>query len=354
MPQTQPPVRQIGPIVAVANVPLSNVASVRQLSDGRVYAADNTAHRLLLFEASPKSATTPSRDSALLGKKNPPKPRPPQGWKMSHWQPRQLPTKNSPVVLPPTLPSHHRTPALTHRRRLVRSAQELHGVVRADRLPAGQGPANGRADARADLTLLLSGVDPACSRLRRWWQPARPRSALFLSSRAASRTWKRRIAASSCGCRPCGSGWGARLLRGAPRSRQPACSRYFPPSACPSRPPHRGRALSAAARDGPARRRGDDARWIPRSLREGVALPPKLALGIAIGHLLGQHASLGRCVTTPGAYLDNDGAENSIRPFKVGAKNGSSSGIPPPTPASPTSSRWWRTAVRRGSTPKCI
>jgi len=81
MPQTQPPVRQIGPIVAVASVPLSSVASVRQLSDGRVYAADNTAHRLVLFDASLKSATTvldstgdnahrfPSGDGRLLARR---------------------------------------------------------------------------------------------------------------------------------------------------------------------------------------------------------------------------------------------------------------------------------------------
>lgn len=54
---------------------------------------------------------------------------------------------------------------------------------------------------------------------------------------------------------------------------------------------------------------------------DGVRVPPKSALGVALGYLLGQRASLERCVTTPGAYLDNNGAENAIRPLKLGAKN---------------------------------
>lgn len=58
-----------------------------------------------------------------------------------------------------------------------------------------------------------------------------------------------------------------------------------------------------------------------RAIRDGLSLPPKSALGVAIGYLLGQRASLERCVTTPGAYLDNNGAENAIRPLKLGARN---------------------------------
>jgi hypothetical protein len=42
---------------------------------------------------------------------------------------------------------------------------------------------------------------------------------------------------------------------------------------------------------------------------------------LAHGYLLNQRASLERCVTTPGGYLDNNGAENAIRPLKLGAGN---------------------------------
>ena len=58
-----------------------------------------------------------------------------------------------------------------------------------------------------------------------------------------------------------------------------------------------------------------------QAIADGLVLPPKSALGVAIGYLLGQRASLERCVTTPGGYLDNNGAENAIRPLKLGAKN---------------------------------
>jgi transposase len=58
-----------------------------------------------------------------------------------------------------------------------------------------------------------------------------------------------------------------------------------------------------------------------QALADGLVVPPKSALGIAIGYLLNQRASLERCVTTPLAYLDNNGAENAIRPLKLGAKN---------------------------------
>jgi transposase len=58
-----------------------------------------------------------------------------------------------------------------------------------------------------------------------------------------------------------------------------------------------------------------------RANTDGLRVPPRSALGVALGYLLGQRASLERCVTTPGAYLDNNGAENAIRPLKLGAKN---------------------------------
>lgn len=58
-----------------------------------------------------------------------------------------------------------------------------------------------------------------------------------------------------------------------------------------------------------------------RAATEGLALPPKTALATAIGYLMGQRLSLTRCVTTPNAVLDNNGAENAIRPLKLGAKN---------------------------------
>lgn len=58
-----------------------------------------------------------------------------------------------------------------------------------------------------------------------------------------------------------------------------------------------------------------------RAALEIVSLPPKTGLAVALGYLLGQRASLMRCVTTPGAYLDNNGAENAIRPLKLGSKN---------------------------------
>jgi transposase len=58
-----------------------------------------------------------------------------------------------------------------------------------------------------------------------------------------------------------------------------------------------------------------------RAATEGITVPPKSALGIALGYLQRQRAALERCVTTPGAALDNNAAENAIRPLKLGAKN---------------------------------
>lgn len=58
-----------------------------------------------------------------------------------------------------------------------------------------------------------------------------------------------------------------------------------------------------------------------RAAHDIVTLPPKTALATALGYLLGQRASLERCVTTPEASLDNNPVENAIRPLKLGARN---------------------------------
>ena len=58
-----------------------------------------------------------------------------------------------------------------------------------------------------------------------------------------------------------------------------------------------------------------------RATAAGLTLPPKSALGQAVGYLLAQRAPLARCVTTPGARLDNNAVENTIRPLKLGARN---------------------------------
>ena len=58
-----------------------------------------------------------------------------------------------------------------------------------------------------------------------------------------------------------------------------------------------------------------------RAATAGLTLPPKSALGQAVGSLLAQRAPLTRCVTTPGARLDNNAVEHAIRPVKLGAKH---------------------------------
>jgi transposase len=50
-------------------------------------------------------------------------------------------------------------------------------------------------------------------------------------------------------------------------------------------------------------------------------VPPKTRLGQALGYLLGQQASLLRCLTEPRARIENNLVEQSIRPLKIGAKN---------------------------------
>src|SRR5262249_38399058 len=58
-----------------------------------------------------------------------------------------------------------------------------------------------------------------------------------------------------------------------------------------------------------------------RAATEIVTLPPKTPLATALGYLLGQRASLTRCVTTLDSSLDNNPVENAIRPLKLGARN---------------------------------
>jgi hypothetical protein len=55
--QQPPPVRPLGPIVKVSTEPLSSVAAVRQLSDGRVLVNDIIAHRVVLFDSVLSKAT---------------------------------------------------------------------------------------------------------------------------------------------------------------------------------------------------------------------------------------------------------------------------------------------------------
>src|SRR5882724_13548288 len=55
--QALPTVRPIGPIVGVSSTPLKSVASAIQVSNGRVYANDITARRLLLFDSTLEAAT---------------------------------------------------------------------------------------------------------------------------------------------------------------------------------------------------------------------------------------------------------------------------------------------------------
>ena len=58
-----------------------------------------------------------------------------------------------------------------------------------------------------------------------------------------------------------------------------------------------------------------------RAAQDTITTPPKTHLGKALQYLLKQRASLERCVTTPGARLDNNPVENAIRPLKLGQRN---------------------------------
>src|SRR2546423_2798795 len=55
--QALPPVRQLGPVTAVAKEPLGAVASVRHLSDGRVLVNDIIGRRVLMFDSSLSTVT---------------------------------------------------------------------------------------------------------------------------------------------------------------------------------------------------------------------------------------------------------------------------------------------------------
>src|SRR5437763_3152745 len=50
--QSLPPVRQLGPVTAVAKEPLGAVSSVRQLPNGRVLVNDIIGRRVLMFDSS--------------------------------------------------------------------------------------------------------------------------------------------------------------------------------------------------------------------------------------------------------------------------------------------------------------
>lgn len=48
---------------------------------------------------------------------------------------------------------------------------------------------------------------------------------------------------------------------------------------------------------------------------------PKTDLAEGVHYLLAHQAALERCLTVPEAELSNNGAENAVRPLKLGAKN---------------------------------
>jgi len=55
--QSLPPVRQLGPVTAVAKEPLGAVSSVRALPDGRVLINDIVGRRVLMFDSTLSTAT---------------------------------------------------------------------------------------------------------------------------------------------------------------------------------------------------------------------------------------------------------------------------------------------------------
>ena len=60
---------------------------------------------------------------------------------------------------------------------------------------------------------------------------------------------------------------------------------------------------------------------VTQARQDALKTPPKTGFGAALHYLLSQLPSLERCLTTLGARLDNNPAENAIRPLKLGAKN---------------------------------
>jgi transposase len=59
-----------------------------------------------------------------------------------------------------------------------------------------------------------------------------------------------------------------------------------------------------------------------------VTATPKTEYADGLNYLLAHHASLERCLTEPEAELSNNGAENAIRPLKLGLKNWLAVGSP--------------------------
>ncbi|MFL5487544.1 MAG: hypothetical protein ACJ8AJ_03575, partial [Gemmatimonadaceae bacterium] len=55
--QSLPPIRQLGPVTAVAKEPLRAVSSVRALGDGRVLVNDIVGRRIIMFDSSLSTAT---------------------------------------------------------------------------------------------------------------------------------------------------------------------------------------------------------------------------------------------------------------------------------------------------------
>ena len=55
--QSLPPVRQLGPVTAVAKEPLGAVSSVRHLPDGRILVNDIIGRRVVMFDSSLSTAT---------------------------------------------------------------------------------------------------------------------------------------------------------------------------------------------------------------------------------------------------------------------------------------------------------
>src|SRR3954465_7460829 len=55
--QSLPPVRQLGPVTAVAKEPLGAISGVRQLPDGRVIVNDIVGRRVLMFDSTLSNAT---------------------------------------------------------------------------------------------------------------------------------------------------------------------------------------------------------------------------------------------------------------------------------------------------------
>src|SRR5687767_2544007 len=69
--QSLPPIRQLGPVTAVAKEPLGAVSTVRHLSDGRVLVNDIVGRRVVMFDSSLATITliadTTSATSSAYG-----------------------------------------------------------------------------------------------------------------------------------------------------------------------------------------------------------------------------------------------------------------------------------------------